>query len=167
MGLLATRHELCAHLGAGRRKALGLIGGQQPWVVTQDIALLQVASDPDRWRVIDQVVGGKQLGINLMANLDGVAAVDEYGALVEGEDGQPPRTGETGEPAQPLRVGGHIFSLEFILAGNNQPRKFLFPEKFAGARRRGICRSSFPQLNLAEEELGKRIYLLPASTCSI
>ena len=75
------------------------------------------------------MVGGEELGIHLLAHLDGVAAIDEDGPLVQGEDGHAPGAGKTGEPAQALGVGGHIFTLEFILPGNDQPVKPLFPEK--------------------------------------
>ena len=72
------------------------------------------------------MVGGKQLGIHLLAHLDGVAPINEDGPLVQGENGHAPGSGKTGEPAQPFGVGGHIFTLEFVLAGHNQSCKLLF-----------------------------------------
>ena len=128
-GIAGERLQSGSHFGAGRGKALGLLGGEQPGVKTQDIALLQIFGNPGGWRLIDEVAGGEDLGIDLLAHLDGVAAINEYGALVKGEDGQAPGTGKTGEPAQAFGIGCHVFALEFVLPGNDQPVKLLFPEQ--------------------------------------
>jgi CspA family cold shock protein len=105
------------------------------------------------------------LGINLLAHLDGVAAINEDGPLVKGEDGHAPGAGKAGEPAQPFGVGCHILTLKLILPGDDQPGKSLFPEKLP---KRGHARfvSHFRSL-IRSRDSGKRKYLHPASTCSI
>ena len=164
-GVAGKRLQLGARLGAGRCEALGLIGGQQPWVVTQDIALFQVFGNPGGGRLIDQMVGREKLGVHLLAHLDGVAAVNEDGPLVKGEDGHAPGTGKTGKPAQALGIGCHIFTLKFILPGNDQPAKFLFPEQQPKCVHARFV-SHFRSLIRCRDS-GKRKYLHPASTCSI
>ena len=58
--------------------------------------------------------------VDLLADLDRIASVDENGAAVAHEDGKAPGTGEAGEPAQPFGIGCHILSLELVLAGNDE-----------------------------------------------
>ena len=83
-GIGREGEEFCANLYAGRGKALSLIGGEQPRVVTQDVAFFQVFSNPCCWRFIDKMVGREELGIDLLAHLDGIAAINEYRPLVKG-----------------------------------------------------------------------------------
>lgn len=90
-GIAGERLQPGSRFGAGRGKALGLFSGEQPGIKPQDIALLQIFGNPGSWRLVNEVAGGEDLGINLLANLDSVAAINEYGALVKGEDSQTPR----------------------------------------------------------------------------
>ena len=78
---------------------------------------------------------GRENGrVYLLANLDGIAAIDEDGAAVQHQNGKPPGAGKTGEPAQPFGIGRHIFALEFILAGNDETVEIAALELVAQAR---------------------------------
>ena len=67
-------------------------------------------------RLIDRMDDGENRRIELLARLDGVAAVGEQRRLVLGDDAQARRSAEAGEPAQPLRGGRDIFALKLVAA---------------------------------------------------
>src|SRR6478672_581176 len=67
-------------------------------------------------RLVHRMDDGEDRRIDLLARLDGVAAVGEQHRLVGGDDGEAGRSAEAGEPAQPLGGGRDIFALELVAA---------------------------------------------------
>jgi hypothetical protein len=101
--------------GAGCRRCLGkpvgMVRGVQPWVIAKARARRQVRLQPFLRRIVDQMLDGEDVGVDLVAHLQHIASVDEdHGAIGEHDRGSG-RTGETGQPCQP-RVGRrHVFAL--------------------------------------------------------
>src|SRR5205823_11054504 len=105
------RNKLGTCLGAGFFEAGNMIGSQKPGIVAKDLALPELALHPFiRW-VIDQMMGLEQRRIDLLAHLDRVATVNEYGAPIGHQDRHAPGASKAGEPAQSLGMGSDIFPL--------------------------------------------------------
>ncbi len=69
------------------------------------------------------------LAIDLLGGLQRVAAIDEYRGLLGQDDSRAGRTGEAGQPGQPLFRGRDILVLLLIGAGNHESRQ-LAPRQF-------------------------------------
>ena len=81
-------------------------------------------SQPGFGRGIDQRLDAPGLGIDLLGGLQRVAAVDEDRGLVGEHDGKARRSGEAGQPGQPLLGRRDIFVLLLIGAGNDETAQF-------------------------------------------
>jgi len=124
------RDQLCAGLGAGRRKALCGCGGIQPWIKSKPIAGHKMLCKPGLGRRIHQRFDAPGIGVDLLARLQRVAAVDEHRGLSGKNDRDPGRTSETGQPGQAFFRWRHVFVLLLIGARNDKsgqvaPRQFL------------------------------------------
>ncbi len=62
----------------------------------------------------------KGFGVDLLARLDGIAAIDKKGRLVGEDDGEAGAAGKTGQPGQPLLAGRDIFVLMGVGAWNEK-----------------------------------------------
>ena len=60
------------------------------------------------------------LAVDLLGGLQRIAAIDENGGLARQDDRHAGRTGEAGQPGQPLLGGGDILVLLLIGAGNHE-----------------------------------------------
>ncbi len=121
-----ARHwnELGANGLAGGSKSLRFARGDQPGIEAEAIAPLQRLLNPDGRRIIHKVMGFEDLHIDLLAHLDGIAAVDEDRCLPGRHDRQSPGPGKAGQPAQTLGIGRHILALELVLARYDIACKF-------------------------------------------
>ena len=71
----------------------------------------EVRLDPLVGRRLDQVHDREQRGVDLLARLQRVAAVDEQRGAVRQHDRGAGRAGEAGQPGEPLLGRRHIFAL--------------------------------------------------------
>ena len=109
-----------ADRGAGLGEAFGTLGAVQPRVVAELLARREVRLDPRARRRIDDVLDGEQGGIDLVARLGGVAAVDEQRGAVGEDDRGAGRSGEAGEPGEALLAGRQIFVLMAVGMGHDE-----------------------------------------------
>jgi hypothetical protein len=70
--------------------------------------------------MVEQVAGLEQRRIDLLGELDGVAAVGEDRGAGLQHDGEAGRAGEAGEPAQAFAAGRHVFAL-VLVGARHQP----------------------------------------------
>ena len=70
--------------------------------------------------MLDQMLDGESRGVDLLAHLHLIAAVDEDHGAVGEHDGEAGRAGEAGEPGQPLGAGRHIFVLIAVGARHDE-----------------------------------------------
>ncbi len=92
----------------------------EPGVVAKLAAMGQMAGDPALRRLLGQVLGLEERDIDLVADLQGIAAVHEDGGLVRQHHGKAGRAGKTGKPSQALGPGRHIFALMLIGPGHQE-----------------------------------------------
>ena len=123
------RDQFRAGLGAGRGQPLGCRRSVQPGVKSEAVALGEVAGQPVFRGRIDQRLDLPGLAVDLLAGLQGVAAIDENRGLAGQHDGHAGRAGKAGQPGQPLLGGRDIFVLLLIGAGNHESRQ-LAPRQF-------------------------------------
>ena len=124
------RDQLRARLGAGGGQALGCRRSVQPGVKTEAVAGHKVLGQPVFRRRIGQRLDMPGLAVDLFGGLQRIAAIDENGGLARQDDGHAGRTGEAGEPGQPLFGGRDILVLLLIGARNHEsgqlpPRQLL------------------------------------------
>ena len=81
---------------------LGAVGGMKPRVVAEAGALRQVRFEPLVGRIFDEVFDRKQRGVDLIAHLELIAAVDKDDGAVCEHDRGARRTGEGGQPGEPF-----------------------------------------------------------------
>ena len=123
------RHQRGAGRGACLGKLLGALDGVQPGVVTDTLPGSEILLDPlAGWR-LDQMRNRKQRGIDLVAHLERVAAVNEKHRAIHQDDGRAGRPGESGQPGKALLAGGNVFVLLPVgawhdQAGQSAARKF-------------------------------------------
>ena len=138
------RHEAAAGASAGTGVAFLAIDCLQPGIEAEPGIRRQVLGDPAFRRFLRNLMWDEGLGIDLMADLKRIAAVDENGGAVGEHDGKPRRAGEACQPGQPLGLAGDIFALMFIGSRHDKAVEFplfqFFPEP-CQARRRGGTRS--------------------------
>ncbi len=109
-----------ARRGAGFAHALGAFHRVQPGIVAQPIAAREVVLDPPMRRVLDQMLDREQRGIHLLADLEGVASIDEKHRAIEEHDRRAGRTGEAGQPGEPFLAGRQIFILVTVGARHDK-----------------------------------------------
>jgi len=112
--------ELRAGLGASGRKALCGCGGMQPRIKSEPVAGHQVFGEPALGRRVNQRFDTPCFGLDLLARLQGVAAIDEQCSLSGKNDRDAGRTGETSQPGQAFFRWRHIFVLLLIGAGDDK-----------------------------------------------
>ena len=105
---------------AGAREAVVAVDGLQPGIESQAAALGQVLGDPGFRRFFRDLMGHEGRDIDLAADGEGVAAVDEDRRAVGQHDGEAGRAAEAGEPAQALRATGHVLALMFVGARHHE-----------------------------------------------
>ena len=110
-GIGLDRHQR----GAGRRRRLaeplGAVGRVQPRVIAETRARREVRLEPFVGRVFDQMLDREQRGVDLVAHLQLVTAVDEDRRAINEHDGSSGRAGEAGEPGEPFLGGRDVFVL--------------------------------------------------------
>jgi hypothetical protein len=92
----------------------------QPRVVAETGVGWQVGRNPVRRRVVGQVLRLEQGPVGLIANLQRIAPIDEDRRLVGQYHRQAGRSGETGQPGQPLRAPGYILALMLVGARHQE-----------------------------------------------
>ncbi len=98
------------------------IGGVQPRVIA-DHAGVEMFRDPRAGLGFWPRDGGKDRQIDLRFDLCAVAPVDENARDVVQHDAEPGRSGEPGQPLQPVIAVGDIFALMGVRAGNEEAGK--------------------------------------------
>ena len=94
-------------------------------VVAKLVALFELARDPVAWRFLRDAAELEHRPVRLALHLLRISAVDEQRGRVLQDQCEPSRTGKSGQPSQPLGVGGHVFVLVLIRARNDEPRESL------------------------------------------
>ena len=114
------RHQCCTSRGAGLGEALRAFDRVQPGIVAKAVGVRKIGLDPAiRWR-LHEMLDGEQRGIDLLADLKRVAAVDEQHRPLHQHDRGAGGTGETGEPGETLLGRRHIFVLVPVGAWNDK-----------------------------------------------
>ena len=93
----------------------------KPWIETEFLARFEVFFEPVLGRIVDEMFGREGGGVDLLADLYGVAAINENSGKVVQHDGCAPRAGKAGEPCKALGRGGDVFVLVFIGTGHHEP----------------------------------------------
>lgn len=101
-----------------------LIGGVQPRVIA-DHACGQMIFDPGAGLHLGPGHGGEMRKVHLTLHLRAIAPVDEHARNVGQHDAEPGRSGEAGQPLQPLIPCRHIFALMDIGARHEETGKAL------------------------------------------
>src|SRR5262249_13309902 len=110
------------------------LAGVQPGIVAEAIAWLEIVLDPARRRIFHDVLDGEQRSVDLLARLQGVAAVDEQRGTFHQDDRGPRRAGEAGEPGEALLALAQIFIL--MAVGSRQDEAGQVAVGKLGAQRR-------------------------------
>ena len=108
---------------AGRRESRDRVGRVKARVVAELVAALEPAGDPFARRLLRDMTEFEHRRVGLGLHLLRIAAVDEQGGCVLEHHGEPGGARESGQPSQPLGVGGHIFVLVLVRARNDEPRE--------------------------------------------
>src|SRR3546814_18537168 len=88
----------------------------QPGVVGKALARLQARLQPGCQGLIGHVARREKRGVDLLDDLQGVAAVDEDGGFLQQDAGKAGRALEAGEPGQPLGCGRDVLALVLVAA---------------------------------------------------
>src|SRR6056297_3544755 len=83
----------------------------QPGIEPEPRAFAETVGDPVAGLRLRPGHGGEMGGIDLGADLNGVAAVDEDAGFPGKDYGKARRSGEAREPGEPVVAGGHVFAL--------------------------------------------------------
>ena len=118
--IVRCRHQRGAGLLGDLLEPADTGDGMQPGVVTERRAGLQLLLQPGVPARIDQVQRLEGAGVDLVADLQGVAAVDEDRRGVLQHHGQAGGAGEAGEPFQPLGAGRHVLALMLVGTGDQK-----------------------------------------------
>jgi hypothetical protein len=144
------RDQFAAGALAGLRQAFHRIGRMQPGIVAEPAVARQMFLDPSGRRLVDQMQGREDFGVDLFGRLQRIAAVDENRGAIHQNHGNAGGTRKAGEPKQPFGAGGHIFILVFIGAWNHKSIKAAALQFFA--QRRGAFTSA-PRIANRRERL--------------
>ena len=106
------RHQRRVGGGASLGKPLGGFDRVQPGIVAEVRAGREIGFEPRLRRCVDQVLDREGVGIDLIAYLQRIAAVDEDRRAVGKHDRHPGRAVEAGEPGEALLRWREIFALE-------------------------------------------------------
>ena len=133
------RIKLGARLLAGLLQLLDAVDRGARGVVAEGSAGFQVLREPFLRRMLDHMFDREHRGIDLRARFDGVAAVDEERRLLHEHHRDPGRAGKSGEPAEPVLAGGHVFVLVLVGAQHNEAIELALGEFHAK------CRDALPR----------------------
>jgi hypothetical protein len=92
----------------------------QPRIKSEAVARLEMLRQPCLRRWIDQRRDVPGLAVHLFRGLQGVTAIDKNRGLMVQHNRQSRRSGEAGQPRQPLFRRGDIFVLLLICTGNHE-----------------------------------------------
>ncbi len=119
-GIGGHRLQPGAGLGCGRLELVQRLGAVQARIVA-DLPprlgrFLEVAGDA----AVDEIADLEQAAVDLVADLQGVAAVDKDGGLVLEDHRRAGRAGEAGGPGQAIVGGRQIFVLVLVLVRDEE-----------------------------------------------
>ncbi len=173
IGLPATATSVASAARQTSSKRRTSADRHQPRVVADAVAGLQPCRQPLRRRRLDQVLEREGLGVDLAADLDRVASVDEDRRLVGQHDRRAGRAGESGEPGEPLRRGRQVLALVLVGVRHDeagQPDAFQFGAKLLQSVARhgflptnGSRRQNCSPWRRPPSEGGRRLHTDPAS----
>ena len=132
-GVRADRHEVAARLLRRLAQARRLAGSRQPGVEAQLLARAQMRSDPGLGRLLRDGDRRDHRRVDLIADRQRVAPVDENGGLRLENDSEAGGAGEAGQPGEALLARRHIFVLVAIRARHDETVEAL-PRQFAAQR---------------------------------
>ncbi len=119
-GIGFHRDERAAGALTGSGKAVVAVDGLEPGIEAQAAALGQVLGNPGLGRFFRDLVGHEGGDVDLAADGQGVAAVDEDRGAIGQHDGEAGRAAEAGEPAQALRAARHVLALMLVGPWHNE-----------------------------------------------
>ena len=102
-------------------EALDFVRGVQPRVVAKHRAGGQRRADPSRRRLVDQMVDLKEIAVDLLRRLQGIAAIDKQRGAFAQHHRQPGGTGKAGQPGEALATRRHVFALVLVRARHDEP----------------------------------------------
>ena len=114
--IVFLRHQHGVDRGQLGRQGSNLRLAVQPGVVAELAAGGQFRRQPGAGRLVGDMNGAEQPGIDLLADLEGIAPVDEDRRFVQQHRGQTGRTGKAGQPSQTLGMGRYILALMLVAA---------------------------------------------------
>ena len=109
-------------LASGRISRDG-VGRVKPGVITKLVALFELPRDPLARRLLRDMAEFEHRRVGLALHLLRVSAVDEQRGRLLQHQCEPGGAGKSGQPSQPLGVGGHIFVLVLVRAGHDESSK--------------------------------------------
>ncbi len=119
--VVVERHEIAADLVAELHEPPHAPHRVQPRVEADAHAGRHVLAHPALPAAVgDQVRRLEELGVDLLAHLDRVAAVDEHGGLVGRDEAEPGRAREARQPRQPLGAGRQVLVLVLVGARHHE-----------------------------------------------
>ncbi len=136
-----NRHQGCAGRGAGLAQSLGVLRGMQPGVIAELGARRQVSFQPFGERLLRHMLDAENIGVGLLARLQGIAAVCEQHRAIRENQRIAGRAGEAGEPGESFLGCGQIFAL-MAVGMRHQESVESAPLQFRAQRRhprRGGC----------------------------
>ena len=134
------RDQRRADGGAGLAQTLHALRRVQPGVVAEPVVGGEIAVDPAGGWCLDDMLDGEQGAVDLLARLQGVAAVDEQHRAFHHHDGGTGGAGETAEPGEPLLACRQVFVLVAVGARQDEPGQ---PAACELRAQRGDARSAF------------------------
>ncbi len=114
IGFCSTATSSAPRLASASRRPLHPVAAVQPRVVADAAALRCMLLQPIGGGGFRHRLVGPVLAVDLAADLQGVATVDEDRRLLRKDDGRAGRAFETGQPGQPLGVTPDIFAHMFV-----------------------------------------------------
>ena len=119
-GVGVDRDERRAGALGRRGEALDLGHGVEARVVAEALTGLELRPEPGLDGLLDRVARRDRRGVDLLADLHGVASVDEDRGLVGEDHGGAGGARETGQPGEALLGGRHVLVLVLVGAGHDE-----------------------------------------------
>lgn len=133
-GVLPYRPQLSAGLAGGRPKRRQGLGAVQARIVADHLAGAGALAQPGGDPAFHQIADLEQLGVDLIAHLDGVAAIHKDGGRLGRHRRRAGRTGEAGRPGQPVVGFRQVLVPVLVLVGNEEAVQALTGELLADER---------------------------------
>ena len=118
--IFRQRHRRRPDVGQCLVIARQAVARVQPRVVAEPSTGRQMGLEPGGRRRVGDVMGFIKSGVDLIAHLQGVAAIGENRRRVGRHNGQSGRAIKTGQPKQAFGLGGDVFAQKLIGAGNEK-----------------------------------------------